>query len=617
MKCNHNPTFNHQRGAALLAFVLVMLVGSSFLLISKLNAKVRDREDLVQTYDSLQRTKDAVIAFALTIPERSGANPRPGPGHLPCPDINNDGAGDAAGCNGANFGPNVRIGRIPYQTLEDEVLTGGNGDVLWYAIDVNYGFFAGALPNINSETAGQLSLDNSGDVVALIIDPGPALNGQFRDLINAGNPINNNPVNYLENENGDNDANFISMLIGGNNANFNDNVIAITRQELMATIEKRVLAEVANAFEIYRVDPDFDDVGGVDPTCPIPNPTCDDAFPWLLPFTDPRVNPGTDWFAGVAGTNQGLMGVHIPGQTYGNNNVFTLDWSGLPVPGVAPVTTGASPPIVDCLRNASCTNQYGDVRNTATPLNTVQCNWIDLYSFDCTGVDDFTTAGITRTIRIVYRDDGTGNLTVNPPAIGTIRSRSLQINGNLGANINVNGNPTGSLRIIISDTGANIGSIDHTYPANTVIGFLNINGVDYHLDSVGIDLDFPQDGNYFNPGEISPEIQPWIVNNNWHHQIHITYPVVEPLPGGNVTCTPGLDCLSLSTNGLAAVTNIRGLAMMAGQIATVPGPPQDRATAPANINDYFDTVENTNGDAVFDRIPLSIQNTDQFRIINP
>ena len=81
--------------------------------------------------------------------------------------------------------------------------------MLWYLIDANYRLRAGTgLPIVNSETAGLLSLDGQGDVVAVIIAPGDPLTGQQR----IGAASQNNFLNYLENDNADPavDSNFIS-----------------------------------------------------------------------------------------------------------------------------------------------------------------------------------------------------------------------------------------------------------------------------------------------------------------------------------------------------------------------------------------------------------------------
>ena len=56
------------------------------MLVSRLNTNVEYGENIEDTYASLNQAKQALISFALTIPERSAAAPRPGPGYLPCPD---------------------------------------------------------------------------------------------------------------------------------------------------------------------------------------------------------------------------------------------------------------------------------------------------------------------------------------------------------------------------------------------------------------------------------------------------------------------------------------------------------------------------------------------------
>lgn len=277
-----------ENGAALLAFMLVFVIGSSFMLVSKLNAKIDTRENVTDTYNSLNKAKMALISYALTMPERSAANPRPGPGYLPCPDTDND--GDANTPCGTNS-----IGRIPYETLEENDLLDDSGETLWYALSDNFRNIPTKFTPLNSETSGQLSVDGQGDIVAVIIAPGVALNGQQRG-------VNSNLVsNYLEGENSDGDVNFISYLLNDNPPTFNDRVIAITRAELMQVIEKRVLSEFQSSINSYRTqevnvvtgNPDLNNLVFTPAACnTVYDPgTCQPVytykFPWLSPYSPP------------------------------------------------------------------------------------------------------------------------------------------------------------------------------------------------------------------------------------------------------------------------------------------------------------------------------------------
>ena len=57
---------------------------------------------------------------------------------------------------------------------------------------------------------------------------------------------------------------------------------------------------------------------------------------------------------------------------------------------------------------------------------------------------------------------------------------------------------------------------------------MNITGVDYRMDTAGVDLNADGDAN--DAGEAG-ELPAWFVNNNWHHLVYAAYPASEPLPG--------------------------------------------------------------------------------------
>jgi len=468
---------------------------------------------------------------------------------------------------------------------------------------------------------GQLSIDGQGDIVAVIIAPGNSLTGQQREL------AVNNIANYLENDNQDGDLSFVSALPGVDPNilidTFNDKVIALTRQELMSVVEKRVLSEVAQSLENYRNDPDRDniDFDGIDndgdgnlidddPNCAVPPFNCDNAYPWLAPFAD----PSTSTYLWTINTFAGHLPIHIPAQAYANVSLFTVNWSGLPVAAV-PITAGI-PPSVACLSDANCIDLFGNVRNVITPLTTVTCFWQNRYSFSCTGTDNSVTSPLLiRTYTIVYVDNGANNPTFNPPTAALPRSRNITVNGVLA----------GNLTITISDTGANVGSTSFTFPAGTELTSLTISGVDYHIDANGVDL--TADGDVNDVGE-QGDLPDWFRNNNWHHQVYVAYPTGEPLPGATapgVICVPGgaPACLTLTSNGINPGNNIRAIAVIAGQGLAgkvIPGPdsrPTDvpPPVPPVVLSDYLDGINLVPFTTIYDQQLSSTVFNDQVRII--
>jgi hypothetical protein len=256
-----------QNGQALLAMVIIFIAASAYVLVTKLNANARQYSNQSSNQAVLNEARAALIGYALNFPEidaTSPGDPINGPGYLPCPDKDNDGDADSP-C--ALAGPtNFTIGRFPYKSLEVSELRDSSGARLWYALSENYRNNPQLEP-LNSEIPGQLTVNGNGDIVAVIIAPGAPLGNQNRDPTDT--TITTEIANYLETENNDLDLDFNSIdpsVIDV--SDFNDRLITLTRQELMAVIEKRVLGEVKKVLAAYK--------------------TTHNAYPWLSPFADPK-----------------------------------------------------------------------------------------------------------------------------------------------------------------------------------------------------------------------------------------------------------------------------------------------------------------------------------------
>src|SRR3990172_7282410 len=95
----------NQTGAALLAFMLVVIVAASFTLVSKLNQAASSSYREQGTAIALSRAREALIGYAVHYPDNpSTTDVNAGPGHLPCPDLNNSGsaAGNFSFCCGTS-----------------------------------------------------------------------------------------------------------------------------------------------------------------------------------------------------------------------------------------------------------------------------------------------------------------------------------------------------------------------------------------------------------------------------------------------------------------------------------------------------------------------------------
>lgn len=254
---------SRQKGAALLAFALLLVVGTSFLLLKEFNANRIQLKQQKETREALLEAKRALIGYAASYPDH---HPGEAPGYLVCPDITNDGS---AGTSCA-LGTGTSIGRFPYKTLETPEFRDGHGERLWYVVSDNFRNNPKMEP-LNSETAGDpagsLTVNGQEDIAAVIFAPGEPQNNQER------NPANeNNFTHYLE-------AVFTNNNQTIDTAN-TDDYILLGRDELMEAVEKRVLGEVKQVLSKYRSQ-----YG---------------AYPWLTPFADPKAE-----FRNLSGSHNG------------------------------------------------------------------------------------------------------------------------------------------------------------------------------------------------------------------------------------------------------------------------------------------------------------------------
>ncbi|MDZ7734838.1 MAG: hypothetical protein U5P41_00775 [Gammaproteobacteria bacterium] len=268
-----------------IAIMLILVAGSSYMLVKKFNANAQKAQADVNTMAALKTAKQALISYAVTYPDN--INPDEGPGYLLCPDITNDGVAGGS----CSDGDNTTIGRFPFKTLEVPELRDGSGARLWYVVSENYKNNPKVMPALNSDTPGTLQVDNIDDIVAIVFAPGEPVGDQ-----NNRGSATETIEDYLEGDN----ANLDQQFTRSGGEDFNDRLVIITRDELMTVVEKRVLGDVARALDRYR-DADWND---------------SDAYPWLSPYTD----PDNSTFHGILDTYAGHIPFHRSGDTPGSNN---------------------------------------------------------------------------------------------------------------------------------------------------------------------------------------------------------------------------------------------------------------------------------------------------------
>lgn len=224
----------NQRGAALLIFLVLLVMGGLTYLVSSFSPEAIEARRAQATNTALLQAREALTGYALQYRDAEASQGRPNRmyGYLPLPDLGSSRNTNVAcmqeGCDANTFtglifdanniGPTV-VGRFPWRTLGIEPLRDGYGECLWMIVSSLHGRIHGVnpvLPPMNWDTLGQLDVvvANGANAlvsalssaherpVAIIFSPGPPLPGQDRinspadDVSQCGG--NYNLANYLD-----------------------------------------------------------------------------------------------------------------------------------------------------------------------------------------------------------------------------------------------------------------------------------------------------------------------------------------------------------------------------------------------------------------------------------
>jgi hypothetical protein len=256
-----------QRGAAMMVMLIIMIIGTIAFLVSSLSSSAIATARNATTTDALAQAKDALIGRA--------ASDNTVPGSLPCPDTHAPGS-SLEGT--ADFGTPCTsyIGRLPWKTLGLPDLRDGSGERLWYALSINYRDVTTSI--VNSDTPGTIStfasdgtLLNDGTgangAVAVIIAPGNVITrqgGTLQDRSSAGTTTASNYLdvatvggNTLDNSvftgSSTLSTGFIQGPVKDNSGNVivNDQILVISRDQLMHVVEMRIAREVKKCLDDF------------------------------------------------------------------------------------------------------------------------------------------------------------------------------------------------------------------------------------------------------------------------------------------------------------------------------------------------------------------------------
>ena len=317
-----------QRGFALIAVLALAALIAAFLISSALNRSSADisNERGQRTRDALLQAKTALIAYAASETYQLLRTPPPTgyfqPGALPCPDQDDDGDAD---CVGALItATSSIIGRFPFKTVGADDLRDASGERLWYAISHDFRKLqcSGSTtpPNctvINSDTQGQLTVvgtQPASQVVAIVFAPGPALQGQNRDPANA--TAHNGPLNYLEGPPNLSDPVNYVFTTAAPSPTFNDQLLVITKADLMAAVEPAVAANIAR--DIRQLVRNYNTKWGT--------------YPFPMTFSSPP-SSNTSYY-GASGQTKGLLPL--------TDDPNWFKWANATVTQIIPGGTGTS-----------------------------------------------------------------------------------------------------------------------------------------------------------------------------------------------------------------------------------------------------------------------------------
>ncbi|MBU0751922.1 MAG: hypothetical protein KJ787_11675 [Gammaproteobacteria bacterium] len=218
-------TTRRQRGAALLIFLILVVVGALTYLVNSLTPEEMNARRERQTQEALAQAREALLGYAMQYRDRQIATGQLDHvyGFLPLPDLgtsrNNNTGCAFEGCDAANFFGNAlnisAIGRFPWRALGTEPLRDGYGECLWYVVSGSHQRIQRGAP-VNWDTLSQLdivvangtsnlvgALASSHDrPVVVIFAPGAVLPGQTRtaSLVDTVATCGGNydAINYLD-----------------------------------------------------------------------------------------------------------------------------------------------------------------------------------------------------------------------------------------------------------------------------------------------------------------------------------------------------------------------------------------------------------------------------------
>jgi hypothetical protein len=580
-----------QSGAALMVMLAVIVLGASWWLVSALSTPV-NRATLEADHNArvLSQAKSALLGY---LAHRALMAAEDHPGRLPCPESpgaqnNHDGTDYMVDDDGRAAGSCTlpAVGRLPWRTLGLDKLVDAAGEPLWYVVSPGWAFASPspppARPVINSNTAGQLTLDGQ-SVVALMIAPGKAFNVAAAGACTAhpqrrGRQPNVawNVLDFLECDNASaitaaDAASFVSI---GPRDSFNDQVIGVTAKEIWMHVEgpvaSRIQRDVVPQLEGVYASAQW----GASSTNPI--------FPYAANF-GAFTDAATFAFKGDAARTEGLLPMTF-GQCVAGSDprcdpsfvhwaINDPDQTANPNPSVVKRvfgTTTANVTSYDCVSTSSA--------------QVVNCS-ID-YSRSCGGGLNlgYVLGGacyVDLEVSVLARGQNVGR------ALRTFATAGIAVS-ELPWSLVSSATPINGAGSAAADIRVQLPPASCACPALICLLFPCTAS---KTVTVTVPITVFVDHPLLNPA--AGTAWRWYTANNWHH---VTYYAIAPShapSGATHDCTVAGPCLSV-TNGTPP-TNVKALLVLAGRSLTGSARPN------ANLSDFLDTAENQNLNVLFEQ----------------
>jgi len=538
----------------LAALVPALLFGGGALLHRLETDDPSRRIEDERTRLALVRAKEALLHYAFSDPNR--------PGELPCPDLDGDGR--------LMLGVDFRGGRdvpcaslrgwLPFRSLGVEELRDGAGERLWYAVsDIHH---AGHSAPLNSEVAGRLSVDGSGDVAAVIIAPGFPVDerqARARDAGGSASDARRLASAFLEGANADSAPERYATP-GRPWPGMNDRLLAITRLELFSGVEKRVIGEVALALAAFHRE--------------------HGTLPWLAPLGDPDAEQPR----ALPGVRKGRLVFQRAGDLV-ETGVLRARWH---LSGAVVSSRGS---VDEALLTTGDTRFEEGPDRAGAPVcrfvrpEEIDCSASETVSVDCGGAED-TSAERRWRFRLVGE-----RVVSSAPDAARVRRRSVSVNG-----ADAPGPITDEhgVSIEIEDVAL---SVPH---ANRICGTGSVT-------DAGVAWGYIELSEVDHPLELDNELPAWFVDERWHALTYVAFAAPLAAPAKPRRCEPGTDCLVL--DGMSPSDDKEALVVIAG--AALSG--QNRSAW--NVESWFERDNATLADDVFTIRGPPGELNDQVRVV--